>query len=408
MKKIIAMILVIVMVLSLCGTALAADEGFVPGQLIVMLRYNVTVEDGDYMSLFPELELEYVEEFEVFNDFAHITRIELVLVLKEKTVEATNAAFEKLKSNPNIGGIEYNYNRYYVGDIVKGDTNRDGMISNGDLVRLARYIVGLAELKDTEALGADFNSDGIITNSDLVDLAKKLVSDDEEIIIEDMDRYLLDEFWKHTSSRRGRSAAPLVLLGTYNECEAIYMGSSIYSEYTTTMTVGEYTFDAFQNVNLLMYNGTGLKSVAEAHEAGWITDDDLAAVYEANQKLVSEYKEEKKIVREAIEMDEEKEEKLAFEYIVYASKNNIRPFLYKLTYYGTYSGCQVAYIVRGNGGTQALEYAYAGGYTFVFPSSAEDIYVFNDGDVLLLELAYNEGWITDEDAAGIWEVYSGN
>lgn len=57
-----------------------------------------------------------------------------------------------------------------------GDINSDGVISNVDLVTLARYVVGLEKLTDAQLISADMNEDGEVSNSDLVEIARYIVS----------------------------------------------------------------------------------------------------------------------------------------------------------------------------------------------------------------------------------------
>ena len=56
-----------------------------------------------------------------------------------------------------------------------GDLNGDGQVDNADLVTLARAIVGIVKLTDTQTTAADMNKDGMVDNQDLVLLARQLV-----------------------------------------------------------------------------------------------------------------------------------------------------------------------------------------------------------------------------------------
>ncbi|MBE6948761.1 MAG: hypothetical protein E7456_02830 [Ruminococcaceae bacterium] len=68
---------------------------------------------------------------------------------------------------------------YVIEEIVPGDVNCDGEVSNSDLVMVARFIVGMyednAEVSDDIRAAADLNQDGDITNSDLVMIARSIV-----------------------------------------------------------------------------------------------------------------------------------------------------------------------------------------------------------------------------------------
>lgn len=55
-----------------------------------------------------------------------------------------------------------------------GDVNCDGVVSNADLVMMARYIVGLDTNTDVEEYG-DMNNDRAITNVDVVSIARTIV-----------------------------------------------------------------------------------------------------------------------------------------------------------------------------------------------------------------------------------------
>lgn len=62
-------------------------------------------------------------------------------------------------------------------NVMPGDINLSGTLSNVDLVQLARYLVETKELTPAQILNADVNGNGKVTNSDLVRLAKILVED---------------------------------------------------------------------------------------------------------------------------------------------------------------------------------------------------------------------------------------
>lgn len=59
---------------------------------------------------------------------------------------------------------------------LQGDVNCDGIISNADLVELARYLVDLTELSAEGLVNADYNGDGEVSNVDLVMIARYLVA----------------------------------------------------------------------------------------------------------------------------------------------------------------------------------------------------------------------------------------
>lgn len=63
-----------------------------------------------------------------------------------------------------------------VNECLPGDVNCDGVVSNADLIELARYLVDLVVLDYYALENADMNADGIIGNIDLVKIARLLVA----------------------------------------------------------------------------------------------------------------------------------------------------------------------------------------------------------------------------------------
>jgi hypothetical protein len=59
---------------------------------------------------------------------------------------------------------------------LPGDVNRDGEVSNVDLILVARYLVDLEDFDSQQLKIADFNSDGVVNNSDLILIARYIVS----------------------------------------------------------------------------------------------------------------------------------------------------------------------------------------------------------------------------------------
>ncbi len=57
----------------------------------------------------------------------------------------------------------------------KGDVDRNGSVSNSDLILVARHVVNLITLTGEQFTLGDMNDDGVITNTDIITLARKIV-----------------------------------------------------------------------------------------------------------------------------------------------------------------------------------------------------------------------------------------
>jgi hypothetical protein len=57
----------------------------------------------------------------------------------------------------------------------KGDVNRDGSVSNSDLILVARHVVNLITLTGEQFTLGDMNDDNQITNTDIITVARKIV-----------------------------------------------------------------------------------------------------------------------------------------------------------------------------------------------------------------------------------------
>lgn len=82
---------------------------------------------------------------------------------KLSTDDGINYYLKRLSSGGGSGGGETS---------VTGDVNGDGVVDQGDLVALARFMAGIDDLEDTTR--ADINGDGIYSAADLTALARML------------------------------------------------------------------------------------------------------------------------------------------------------------------------------------------------------------------------------------------
>lgn len=85
-------------------------------------------------------------------------------------IEATDADDEIFEISSVPAAVKIS-NEYLIGDV-----NCDGVISNADVVELARYLVDLTSLDSCALANADVNGDGIVSNIDLVKLVRMLVA----------------------------------------------------------------------------------------------------------------------------------------------------------------------------------------------------------------------------------------
>jgi len=111
--------------------------------------------------------------------------------LRLSTAVPTRAghAFDEWNTSPDGTGTGYAPGDYYEGSGnmvlyaiwtpisgILGDANSDTVISNSDLVMIARHIVGLITKQDMPVwINGDMNNDNDLTNADIVLLAKKIV-----------------------------------------------------------------------------------------------------------------------------------------------------------------------------------------------------------------------------------------
>lgn len=66
-----------------------------------------------------------------------------------------------------------------VADVLLGDVNGDGERTNLDVIYLARSLLGLVTLNDSQKSAADVNGDGIVSNADVIRLARVLIGLDQ-------------------------------------------------------------------------------------------------------------------------------------------------------------------------------------------------------------------------------------
>ena len=66
-----------------------------------------------------------------------------------------------------------------ITDVVPGDVNGDGERTNADVIYLARSLLGLVTLNDSQKSAADVNGDGIVSNADVIRLARVLIGLDQ-------------------------------------------------------------------------------------------------------------------------------------------------------------------------------------------------------------------------------------
>lgn len=62
-----------------------------------------------------------------------------------------------------------------ISSCTPGDVNGDGKVTNADVIRLARCIIGLETLSDTQRSAADVTGDGKVTNADVIRLARFII-----------------------------------------------------------------------------------------------------------------------------------------------------------------------------------------------------------------------------------------
>ena len=66
-----------------------------------------------------------------------------------------------------------------IANVVPGDVNGDGERTNLDEIYLARSLLGLVTLNDSQKSAADVNGDGIVSNADVIRLARVLIGLDQ-------------------------------------------------------------------------------------------------------------------------------------------------------------------------------------------------------------------------------------
>ena len=66
-----------------------------------------------------------------------------------------------------------------IANVVPGDVNGDGERTNLDVIYLARSLLGLVTLNDSQKSAADVNGDGIVSNADVIRLARVLIGLDQ-------------------------------------------------------------------------------------------------------------------------------------------------------------------------------------------------------------------------------------
>lgn len=90
-------------------------------------------------------------------------------------ITATYSAVNTLDENREEVALNIVNGSITVLNVTPGDIDDNGIITNADIILLARYLVNLEELSEKQLLAADYNGDGKINNADVVALARYVV-----------------------------------------------------------------------------------------------------------------------------------------------------------------------------------------------------------------------------------------
>lgn len=278
MKKIISMVIVVVMVFAMCGTALAAPMSeYVDGQVVVTLEEGVTVETT-YEALFPELagKIDRVES-ELISGCG-LYSIEIVLVLDKESGITVDEAIELLKENPNVKSAGRNTCRYYVGEPLPGDLDRDCTVSNSDLIDLARCIIGVNTLTEDKRISGDLNNDGSVSNSDLVELANEMIYDHvPPELTNEKKSEMLDIL--SVSQNKGYVTYIFEYYGTFSGCDVVYTGGGGGAALTYTAIEDLWITYPDTSSMLYVFKDGDCMTIDAAYEEGWITLDDVMDIW---------------------------------------------------------------------------------------------------------------------------------
>lgn len=94
----------------------------------------------------------------------------------EYPVTATYSAVNTIDENGKLVILNVVNGNITVRKITPGDINDDGIVTNADIVALARYLVNLTTFSEDQLIAADFNADGKVNNADVVAMARYILT----------------------------------------------------------------------------------------------------------------------------------------------------------------------------------------------------------------------------------------
>jgi len=215
MKKLITIILVVAMIFTMCGTAMAAGET-VTADIVIADKasentVNVTYTGTESLALlkvqldseYPitSISSDYSCTYNPHNGLVLISCYYLddtttpptftgrgngtVLFTINYTVPSTTAngsypiditVLEARKADATVMSVAALDGSLEIGTMLLGDINNDGSVNNADLVMLSQYSTGNITLTRDELARADMNGDGQITNVDVIMLSQMLTA----------------------------------------------------------------------------------------------------------------------------------------------------------------------------------------------------------------------------------------
>jgi hypothetical protein len=244
---------------------------------VVQVYFNRAVSGvRTYEELFPELEIDKIEY--VYNG---IRFTNLTISLKETTTEAGVQAIGLLKESTALAYVEPAYlSGFFMDGVVLGDVDRNGIVENPDLILTAKYVVQLVDFSEEEKYCADITGDGDVNNADIICSAQTIVG------IVPQAKPMLSETraWEISQAlvnKVGTGISRMNYLGKYNDFDVAVI--SLYAMSPAAILhiqVAGYDFYfADYGTGLYLFKGNECMRIDEAYESGWVTAEDVAAIW---------------------------------------------------------------------------------------------------------------------------------